>query len=138
MQLLDDQLINGVLNIGRRAGGEQLNGGDKRFVYVFWIGKTAPSGVWVEINDVVMALPVLLEPVRSTMVNKLGYLSGQQTLFVEFHNESVYAYFGVSPLHYGNLQRTNSVGRYLNKHILRKYPSARITAGASKQAKEAA
>ncbi len=64
-----------------------------------------------------MALPILLEPVRSTMVRQLGFLSGQKTLFIEFHNHSVYAYFGVPTYHYQNLRRTRSVG--FRRRVLR-------------------
>ncbi len=77
-----------------------------------------------------MALPIVLQPVGSQMVAKLGYLPDQQTLIVEFAgNHSVYAYFGVPRKHYEALLRTGSIGRYMNQHILRKFPAARLTTG---------
>jgi hypothetical protein len=77
-----------------------------------------------------MALPVVLEPVSSSAVAELGYLAEQRTLLVRFvGNESVYAYFGVSAQRYRALRSAASIGRYLNRHILRDYPVARLTGG---------
>lgn len=82
-----------------------------------------------------MALPILLQPVNSTMVSALGYLPEQQTLFVEFAtNKSVYAYFGVPRKLYDGLLRTPSIGRYMNRHVLRRFPAARLNAGQGAQA----
>jgi hypothetical protein len=84
-----------------------------------------------------MALPIVLEPVRSQAVAELGYLAEQNTLLVRFAgNRSVYAYFGVPPKHYAGLKSSNSIGRYLNDHILRRYPVARLTSGETGPAAE--
>lgn len=69
------------------------------------------------------------------MVSALGYLPEQQTLIIEFAgNKSVYAYFGVPYRHYEGLCKTASIGRYMNRHILRRFPAARITEGQKKSA----
>lgn len=75
-----------------------------------------------------MALPTIMEPVQSRAVAELGYLAEQRTLLVRFvSNSSIYAYFGVSRQRYRALRSAASIGRYLNQHILRKYPVARLT-----------
>lgn len=82
-----------------------------------------------------MALPIVLQPVSSQMVSALGYLPEQQTLLIEFAgNKSVYAYFGVPYRHYEGLCKSPSIGRYMNQHILRRFPAARITEGQKKTA----
>lgn len=77
-----------------------------------------------------MALPITLKPVQSTMVSAVGYLREQQTLLLQFAGtKSVYAYFGVPESHYLAIRQSASVGRYINQHILRRYPAARLTEG---------
>lgn len=83
-----------------------------------------------------MALPVVLQPVASQMLSEMGYLRAAETLFVRFRNNgAVYAYFKVEPTHWQRLRAVNSIGRYMQKHIFKRYPCARISEG-TKTAKE--
>lgn len=77
-----------------------------------------------------MALPILLRPVRSTMLSEMGYLRKAETLFVKFRNNgAVYAYFQVPPAHWHRLRETSSVGRYMQEHIFKQYPAVRVSEG---------
>ncbi len=77
-----------------------------------------------------MALPIVLQQVNSTMLSEMGYLRAAETLFVKFrNNNAVYAYFKVPAVHWHRLRAVNSVGRYMQKHIFKQYPAARISEG---------
>ena len=84
-----------------------------------------------------MPLPIVLQKANSTMLSEMGYLRAAETLFVKFRNNgAVYAYFKVPPEHWHRLRATTSIGRYMQRHIFKAYPSARISEG--EKAKEAA
>lgn len=57
------------------------------------------------------------EPVESSCLASMGYLSELRTLEIEFRNGSVYRYYDVSELTYEGLVRAASKGRYLNAAI---------------------
>ena len=77
-----------------------------------------------------MALPIVLQQVNSTMLSEMGYLRAAETLFVKFRNNgAVYAYFKVPSEHWHRLRAVNSVGRYMQQHIFKQYPAARISEG---------
>ena len=85
-----------------------------------------------------MALPIVLQSVNSNMLSEMGYLRSAETLFVKFRsNEAVYAYFKVPPVHWQRLRMVNSVGRYMQNNIFKKFPAARSSEGVT-TAKEAA
>lgn len=77
-----------------------------------------------------MALPIVMQPVSSQMLSEMGYLRAANTLFVKFRNNgAVYAYFGVPGEHWQRIRAVNSVGRYMQRHIFKKYAAARISEG---------
>ena len=85
-----------------------------------------------------MALPIIMQPVASTMLSEMGYLRRAETLFVKFRNNgAVYAYFGVPPTHWHRLRAVTSIGRYMQRHIFKQYPAARISEGAAATASTA-
>ncbi len=86
-----------------------------------------------------MALPIVMQKVDSQMLSEMGYLKSASTLFVKFRNNgAVYAYFGVPPVHWHRLREVVSIGRYMQRHIFRKYTAARISEGEKPSGKEAA
>lgn len=79
-----------------------------------------------------MALPIIMQEVDSQMLSEMGYLRSAKTLFVKFRNNgAVYAYFGVPSEHWQRLRAVASVGRYMQRHVFKQYPAARISAGES-------
>ena len=83
-----------------------------------------------------MALPIVMQPVNSQMLSEMGYLKAANTLFVKFRNNgAVYAYFGVPIVHWHRLRAVNSIGRYMQAHIFKKYSAARISEGEVKKEK---
>ncbi|NJC25560.1 KTSC domain-containing protein [Neolewinella antarctica] len=86
-----------------------------------------------------MALPVVLQKVKSTMLSEMGYLRSAETLFVRFRsNGALYAYFKVPAVHWQRMRAVNSVGRYVQKNIFKQYPAARISEGDKPETREAA
>ncbi len=66
------------------------------------------------------------------MLSEMGYLRSASTLFVKFRNNgAVYAYFGVPTEHWHRLRAVASIGRYMQRHIFKSYPAARISSGES-------
>ncbi|OAV44606.1 KTSC domain-containing protein [Lewinella sp. 4G2] len=81
-----------------------------------------------------MALPIVMQKANSTMLSEMGYLRSAETLFVKFRNNgAVYAYFKVPSVHWQRLRAVNSVGRYMQEHIFKSYPAARISEGDPKE-----
>ncbi|MBB4080365.1 hypothetical protein GGR28_002999 [Lewinella aquimaris] len=77
-----------------------------------------------------MALPIVMQKVNSQMLSEMGYLRAANTLFVKFRNNgAVYAYFGVPSEHWQRLRAVASIGRYMQRHIFKKYAAARISEG---------
>ena len=77
-----------------------------------------------------MALPIVMQKVNSQMLSEMGYLRAASTLFVKFRNNgAVYAYFGVPSEHWHRLRAVASIGRYMQRHIFKKYAAARISEG---------
>lgn len=68
------------------------------------------------------------------MLSELGYLPQARTLFVRFRNNgALYAYFGVPPEQVAALRKSPSIGRFMQKHVIRQYYSARISEGEDKR-----
>ena len=81
-----------------------------------------------------MPLPIVMQKVNSAMLSEMGYLRAAETLFVKFRNNgAVYAYFKVPPEHWHRLRATASIGRYMQRHVFKTYPSARISEGEKKK-----
>jgi hypothetical protein len=84
-----------------------------------------------------MALPIVMQQVNSQMLSEMGYLRAANTLFVKFRNNgAVYAYFGVPAEHWHRLRAVASIGRYMQRHIFKRYTAARISEGEKKSAPE--
>ena len=56
-------------------------------------------------------------PVESRSLVSVGYDSTTSTLEVEFRNDSIYQYFGVSAHIYEGLMNATSKGSYLDKNV---------------------
>ena len=63
-------------------------------------------------------------PVASSNLSSVGYENN--TLYVSFHNGSLYAYFGVPESVYRGLLSAPSHGHYLAVYVKDKYPYKRI------------
>jgi hypothetical protein len=84
-----------------------------------------------------MALPIVMQQVNSQMLSEMGYLRSANTLFVKFRNNgAVYAYFGVPAEHWHRLRAVASIGRYMQRHIFKRYTAARISEGERASSKE--
>lgn len=68
------------------------------------------SGLGMDRTDVV-----------SSNLKSVGYDEGSETLEIEFHNGSVYQYFGVPPEEHRELMDADSHGKYLAAEIKDKY-----------------
>jgi hypothetical protein len=65
-------------------------------------------------------------PVRSSNVYSVGYDPTRQTLEVEFHDGSVYQYYGVPRDVYLDLVNSPSIGSFLARFIKDEYDYERI------------
>lgn len=63
-------------------------------------------------------------PVSSSNLSSVGYENG--TLYVRFHNGSLYSYSGVPESIYHGLMSAPSHGSYLASHVKNVYPYRRI------------
>lgn len=59
-------------------------------------------------------------PVSSSNLSSVGYENG--TLYVRFHNGSLYSYSGVPEFIYHGLMSAPSHGSYLASHVKNVYP----------------
>lgn len=57
------------------------------------------------------------KPVKSSMINSIGYDPSTQLMEVEFKNGDVYHYEGIKPHVHSMLVNSKSVGIHLAKHI---------------------
>ncbi len=60
-------------------------------------------------------------PVRSSMINSVGYDAESQTLDIEFNNGSIYSYGGVPQSEYDGLMGAQSVGKHFIQNIKNVY-----------------
>lgn len=65
--------------------------------------------------------PIERTPVRSSNVSSIGYDQKSEVLEVEFHNGSIYHYFGVPDYLFSELMSASSHGKYLNAYIKAEY-----------------
>ncbi|CAH1002650.1 hypothetical protein LEM8419_03522 [Neolewinella maritima] len=75
------------------------------------------------------SLPTILQPVESSMMSHMGYLRAAYTLFVQFHDGSLYAYFGVQPEQWAALRATKSKGQYMRLYIFDIHAASRVSDG---------
>lgn len=66
-----------------------------------------------------------MQPVSSSNIAALGYDADNQIVYVQFLNNTVYAYKGVPEHEYENLLTAASVGSYLNRNFKNIYPYER-------------
>ena len=64
--------------------------------------------------------------VASSNVRAIGYDQETQTLEVEFHNGSVYQYYGVPANMHQEIMVAPSKGQFLHRYIKNSYPYSRI------------
>ena len=70
-------------------------------------------------------IPPLTE-VASSNVHSHGYDVANQRLFVRFHSGGVYSYDNVPPEKYDDLQKADSVGRFIGAEIKGKHAHKRL------------
>ena len=64
--------------------------------------------------------------VASSNVRAIGYDSHTQTLEVEFHNGSVYQYYGVPDHLHERFMQASSKGGFLHNYVKNQYPYSRV------------
>lgn len=67
-----------------------------------------------------------MQPVSSSMISAIGYSKEHQILRVQFKNQSVYEYSGVSRETYQALMNAGSVGKYFSANIKTAYEYYRV------------
>ena len=67
-----------------------------------------------------------LHPVISDMLNAIGYDAKARILEVIFRTEDRYRYFEVPPTEYQALIASESLGQYMQKHIIGHYEYERV------------
>jgi hypothetical protein len=72
-----------------------------------------------------MAIPEMI-PVSSSNVASVGYEAATQTVYVQFKNNSLYAYKNVPEGEYQGLLNAPSVGSYLHRNYKNVYPYERL------------
>lgn len=64
--------------------------------------------------------------VQSSALSDIAYDDRNDRLTIAFASGSRYAYFGVPPQEYRALVDADSKGRFFQRHILDRYPFARL------------
>ena len=72
-----------------------------------------------------MNLPEML-PVSSSNIASIGYSEGNQEVYVQFLNGSIYVYKGVPQHEFENLRDSPSLGSYLHRNYKNVYSYERI------------
>ena len=67
------------------------------------------------------------QPVDSSNLSSVGYDADAETLEVEFHDGSVYQYFGVPSATHQSLLQAPSVGSYFNSHVRDSFDHRRLS-----------
>lgn len=65
-------------------------------------------------------------PVSSSNLRSVGYDIATATLEIEFHNSSVYQYYGVPYAEYTGLMAAGSHGQHFDQHIKHRYRYAKV------------
>jgi hypothetical protein len=65
-------------------------------------------------------------PVSSSNIAAVGYDSETQIVYVQFLNDSTYAYKGVPEHEFESLRTASSVGSYFNRNFKNVYPYERV------------
>jgi len=69
---------------------------------------------------------MIRKPVSSSNLRSIGYDLKSQTLEIEFHDGSVYQYFGVPESIYNALMSASSHGSFFHRHIKDRFGWAKI------------
>ena len=64
--------------------------------------------------------------VKSSALLSVGYDKKSSTLEMEFHNHSIYQYYGVPRTVYDELMQASSLGTYFNQRVKGVYRFARV------------
>ena len=64
--------------------------------------------------------------VASSNISSIGYDSARQTLEVEFHDRSVYQYYGVPEFLHQQIMQASSKRQFLHQYIKNGYPYSRV------------
>jgi len=67
------------------------------------------------------------EPLNSRTVRSLGYDPSDSILEVEFHDGRVYQYYLVPDAVVLGLLAADSIGHYMNEHVIGKYPYREVS-----------
>lgn len=67
-----------------------------------------------------------LKPVESEMLEAVGYDANLRILEVIFNSGDRYRYKGVPAFEYDGLMKAESLGRYMHKRIIGRYPYERV------------
>lgn len=70
--------------------------------------------------------PIALSPVKSGQIESIGHEGN--TLAVKFRSGGVYHYHGVSSAQFAELQKAESLGSHLTKHIKPKHKFTKLEA----------
>lgn len=62
-----------------------------------------------------------MQPVKSSLIAKVGYDGPTKTLAVEFAKGDVYHYTDVTPKQFADLQGAKSIGAHFGEHIRAKH-----------------
>jgi len=69
-----------------------------------------------------------LKPVDSEMLVAVGYEEKSHSLFAEFKTGGTYRYKNVPSFIYQGLMSADSIGRFMHKYVLERYPYERVSA----------
>ena len=72
-------------------------------------------------------MPPEMVPVVSSNILEVGYEVSDQTLFVRFKGDSLYAYSDVPEDIYQGLLAAESVGKYLNQNVKGTYSYRKVS-----------
>ena len=70
---------------------------------------------------------MVMVPVKSSNVAKIGYLATERTLGVQYHDGSLYYYYTVPQSVRDGLMAATSKGSYIHQNIKGKYGFAQIS-----------
>ncbi len=73
-----------------------------------------------------------MQPVASSNVSAIGYDAASNTAFVQFNDGAIYAYEGVSQVHFDQLRQAPSIGSDLHRHFKPHFRATRVHADLKK------
>lgn len=70
-----------------------------------------------DLNEIFLYKSIPVQPVESSNIEGLAYLSESKILKIKFKGGGEYIYKGVEELQYKNIQNAKSIGKYFNDNI---------------------